>query len=1230
MKKSILVLSLLILANTMSAQSFRKGALYKVEGIPAGYEGQLFMLDQLSGSWRFIDPFRHKALRVGEKGMEYGDVNGSDELQKWILRPLASGKYSAVPANKPAFRALEKGISITESAQFGSDDNGTYRLRSVADKTKVLGNGDDGGNGVRIRVEKLDTINRGQYWNIKTYYQSNPVNHLIGGAFYDSHFDDGGDNGSIHELIQWKANPQHPGNALMQIQAVAGHGGVYRLTSANKHKMFTVRDDGHLAIVDIDDTDRNSWFTIEPVDKPRIASPVWEDEAIFAINKLPGTATYMPYVSEQEMHADRSYYDTPWTEPASSLYQSLDGTWDFWFAAEPQKGKTRQCGDVEAMDVPTLLHAFSAGTGTPSVRPDRIPVPGCWEMQGYDRPIYCNVEYPHSNTPPYIKARPGYNDGGKNYAVNPVGTYHRTFHVTDQWLSRRTIIHFGGIYSCAQIWVNGKYVGYTQGSNNVAEFDLGSYLRAGQNDLVVQVHRWCDGSYLECQDMFRMSGIFRSVYIYNVPAKSIRNHVIQTTPAGAGKWTVSLTVDQDVSAKAVLYDTKGKLIASRPIVGKTAQFTIDNPRLWSAETPDLYTMDIIQYDAQGLEQMAFSTKVGIRDVRIRKTGRGTLLYVNGRRVMLKGTNRHDTDPQTGRTVSVESMLRDVIMMKQNNINTIRTSHYPNDARMYAMFDHYGLYCCDEADNEDHANQAISGWQSWIPAMEDRITRLVTRDINHPSVIMWSMGNECGAGSNFRNCYDVARSLDSTRPIHYEGTRIDRDYGGSAYSDFYSKMYPGMDWMSRNTSNLDKPMFLCEYAHAMGNAIGNLPEYVHSMETSNSTIGGCIWDWVDQAIYEPHQLRQGIKQLHTGYDFPGPHQGNFCSNGIVTAERDYTAKLAEVKAAYQDIAFAVDGTMLTIGNKYTFRTLKGMKLEIQMRDNGYVVKKKTVRLPDIQPGTSFQLRIPTISNPKGEVVLVCFVREAQATPYSAKGHLIAQYQQAITRPASLAGLPVVAQSLQEAHGLQFQIQNNRWIENDRWGWAEAQAKADCEIRYTQLQGGAVDVTVTITPKDGELRRAGVACRLDTTLSNIRWYGNGPFENYPDRCAGVVMGRYSSDLKTVAMDKNTPLHAAMWNEPYIKPQQTGDRFAREMTFTGADGHGYKIECPEGLYFSANRYTDADLRDAQHQWQLKPQPYIWLQLNREQRGLGNASCGPGPMPQYTIPAHKTITFTFRVTRL
>ena len=518
----------------------------------------------------------------------------------------------------------------------------------------------------------------------------------------------------------------------------------------------------------------------------------WEDETRFEENKEPGHATYMPYASEKEMTADAKFYAKPWNDSHSSLQCSLNGDWAFNLVSEPSQRPVDFY--KEDFDV--------SGWKT-------IPVPSNWEMQGYDHPIYANVEYPHANTPPYINPRKGFNDGGKNYGINPVGSYVRFFDLPQGWEKQRTFIHFGGIYSAALVYLNGKYVGYSQGANNVAEFDLTPYLRTGKNRLAVQVFRWSDGSYLECQDMFRMSGIFRDVYLYNVPTVSVRDHYLVAIldPAVGykdGILNVSLTLDNRDREEGVkelivrLLDPQGNAVTEsmQQVSYRSVQtqcelnvsFDLKNLQLWTAETPTLYTLHVVQRE-NGKEEMAFSTKYGFRDIAIKNA----LVYINGQRVFFKGTNRHDTHPLYGRAVPVESMLRDVLLMKQNNINTIRTSHYPNSERMYAMFDYYGLYTMDEADLEDHANQSISDMPSWIPSFVDRIDRMVLRDRNHPSVIFWSLGNEAGGGSNFQACYDAARKLD-TRPIHYEGTRDGKPYGGNRFSDLYSKMYPGMKWM----------------------------------------------------------------------------------------------------------------------------------------------------------------------------------------------------------------------------------------------------------------------------------------------------------------------------------------------------------------------------------------------------------------------------------------------------
>lgn len=1180
MRKVLFYMLLLACSLSSMAQKFRNGALYDIKGIPTESRGQVFTISEISGQWRIIDPFTNRALRRGGNGLEFGEVNGSDEDQKF--------DYSFI-----------EGLKITESEWYGTDETKAYVIRSKSDPTMVLGCGDDGSNESKICFESFDAENRGQYWSIKTLSKGR---HMVTNPFYSTSFDDGGNNEKFDCLILWNANPKNPGNSLLAIEKVNKkytHGQTcYRIVSVGRNKMYSMRG-REFKCVAISERDKNSWLTIDECEVPKISAPIWEDETVFAINKLDGVATYMPYVSEQEMMADKDYYRTPWTEPQSSLYQSLDGTWNFHFIP---KG-------INSMNELNALYE-----GVDGLAWDEIPVPSCWEMHGYDRPIYCNVAYPHSNTPPYIRARQGYNDGGNNYAINPVGVYRRTFSINDSWYKpdKRTIIHFGGIYSSAVIYLNGSMVGYTQGANNVSEFDITDFVRRDKNDLVVVVHRWCDGSYLECQDMFRMSGIFRSVYLYNIPETGIRNHVI-TTRINGDDATLDLRCEAfsgDVRAKARLFSPEGLLIGETDVKDGKASIDVAGVRLWSAEIPTLYTLNIVQ------DGMAFSTKVGFRSVEIK----GSLLYVNGKRILMKGTNRHDTDPVYGRAIPVSTMLRDIVMMKQNNINAIRTSHYPNDARLYAMMDYYGLYCCDEGDVEDHANQSISDNPSWIPAFEDRIARLVSRDINHPAVIFWSMGNESGSGKNFKYCYDTAKRIDPTRPVHYEGTRINKPYGGELYSDLYSKMYPDMGWMNQNTNDKDKPMFLCEYAHAMGNAVGNLDHYIHSFEQGNASIGGCIWDWVDQAVYDPLKLKQGIRELTTGYDYPGPHQGNFCSNGIVTAERDYTAKLAEVKGAYQNIAFDLDSTgkklMLVLKNKYVFRNLSDFMLIWKLMDNGNVVKEKTMKLPSVNPGGTTSVVIPTIRKTKGEVVLVCSVVERSETLYGNAGHEVALADFIIAEAPALRQLTTSPIPASSAEGLIFEIQTDRWIENYRGD--NLGSGADGGVVYNKVSDGVTDVTVTLNPLDGNLRRAGVACKLDSVYSDISWYGKGPYENYPDRKDGVVMGRY-----------NKATCGAWWMENYMKPQSSGDRFAREITMTDTEGHGYKVECPEGFYFSANRYTDEDLLQAKHQWELIPRPYILLQIDKALMGLGNASCGPGTLQEYMIPK-QPITYTFRVTKI
>ena len=1194
--RPLMFVAMLFVTSALMAQTaFRKGALYnlfpatdgrlalqldgsktKFQKLDVAAEGQYWTVTDLSGSVRIINPFTNQALRADGDKVAVGENNGSDEAQLWKVETFQGkmrGAVLLIPANRPEVAMCREtngtlslipveqartknaaAFRIDEGAEYGFDADATYRIYPFGQEGLSIGNGDNGNNNARIIAEPIDTLNRGQYWAMTMI---GLTERAVQGAFYPQNFDDGGGNPAVDYLLQWPATPGVWNNARFRFEPVdmahtdelrvngAQPSRAYRILSTSKHKagkMFALRE-GRMMLVDYNADDQSGWFTFAEVEKPKIQSPKWEDETIFEENKERAVATYMPYESEAAMLADAEYYATPWTVPVNSRYQSLNGTWKFNLVSEPSQRP---------------LTFFEEGFDDSQW--DEIPVPSNWEMHGYDKPIYCNVEYPHSNTPPFIKARPYYNDNGKNYGINPVGSYTRTFTVPEEWDGRRTFIQFGGIYSAAFVWLNGQYVGYTQGANNVAEFDLTPYIYKGkENRLAVQVFRWSDGSYLECQDMFRMSGIFRDVYLYSVPKAGVRDHYIHAEYDGAvgnmnTTTNVELTIDNrdgltgKKQIEVSLYDPAGNQVAKEVIyaeltadkkeVGVVARMELANPLMWDAENPHLYTVRVVQKDAEGKEEMAFSTKHGFRTIEIKNS----LMYVNGERVLFKGVNRHDSHPLYGRAVTTESMLEDVLLMKRNNINTIRTAHYPNAARMYAMFDHYGLYCCDEADLEDHANQSISNMKSWIPAFVDRIERLVLRDRNHASVIMWSLGNEAGYGSNFADCYDAARRCDmaaqglSRRPIHYEGTRGGRDFGGEDYSDFYSKMYPGMAWMKRNTNDLDKPMFLCEYAHAMGNAIGNLREYWDYMEASNACIGGCIWDWVDQAIYDPQEIKQGVYRLHTGYDYPGPHQGNFCSNGIIPATRHEGAKLKEVKAAHQFVKFDVkkvnekkNRATVTIYNDYDFTSLSAFNLVYEVVKEGRVVATRTVKLPAVKPHDTWtgEIKLPKANLKKAkadseETMLNLRLVRRNATVYSEAGHEEALAQFTLVERGQLTkveakGEPILAtSSLHEvmvgndkvqaafdaetgrltalafegrniiADGQGFLYDNHRWIENDRQGFIYENERHNLNRTFENTKNGLeAEGEIKVVEEDGntviKTRRNGSLC--DTEINYI---------------------------------------------------------------------------------------------------------------------------------------------------
>ena len=694
-------------------------------------------------------------------------------------------------------------------------------------------------------------------------------------------------------------------------------------------------------------------------------------------HKEDAHATFIPYASVEQMKADAKHYAEPWQQPdeGKAEYINLNGTWKFKYVPGTSSGPGSS--EFQAKD-------FDDSSW------DTIRVPLSWEMANYGKPVYTNVGYPFQDNAPNA------NVGWTQYGVtdhNATGFYRRTINIPETWKDKRMFVHFDGVYSAAVVWVNGKYVGYSQSSNTDAEFDITDFVTTGDNQLSVRVYRWCDGSYLEGQDMWHLSGIHRDVYLVATPKVFVSDHYITSSlndEATSGSMSVKLTVDNrnNVSTtktlQVSLLDADGKQIATgtetysgSSTTEKTVTFSsLSSLRPWSAEDPYLYTVVVSQKDEKGAEEMAFSTKYGFKTVTIS----GTKLLVNGKRIFVKGVNTQDTHPEYGRAIDMETMLKDIKMMKQANVNTIRTSHYPRQPKMYAMMDAFGIYCVNEADVECHGNQGLASNPSWQTAITDREVRMVKRDRNHPSVLFWSLGNECGDATNFSSAKTEMKKYDS-RPIFY--CNEDKDV---SYSDLHSNMYPTVypigdkqGASSKSNGYNGKPYFICEYAHAMGQAVGNLKEYWDVIEKSTGIIGGCIWDWVDQSVYDPARLvngekkdKNGFNYWISGYDCNSVYtywspaigfQGNFLNNGIVTPDRTWTGKLSEVKKVYQYVKFTqptADSKSVKIENKYAFMPISSDNFEIGYRvmKDGYLVENgKLESFTTIDAGSYATVNLP---------------------------------------------------------------------------------------------------------------------------------------------------------------------------------------------------------------------------------------------------------------------------------
>ena len=725
------------------------------------------------------------------------------------------------------------------------------------------------------------------------------------------------------------------------------------------------------------------------LNKTYAQKPDWENEQIFGINKEATHVTYIPYATIGQALKDKA--------EQSPFYFALDGNWQFNWVREPTgRPVDFYKTDFDASKWKTIL------------------VPCNMELQGYGTPIYTNFIYPFKPNPPMV-INPSPADWTVSKEPDPVGSYRRNFEVPADWDGKEIFIHFNGVQSAFYIWINGQKVGFSENSMSPAEFDVTKYVKPGKNLIAVEVYKYSAGSYLEDQDMFRFSGIFRSAYVYAAPKVRLRDYFMQSDLSGdfaSAKFLVKAVV-KNASVKrsagntleVSLYQPDGKLLGGSAFItqsitpikaGSEANYvlggSVDHPLLWSAEEPNLYKVVFTLKDKKGVIEEILTSEFGFRKVEIKDSQ----LLVNGKSILLKGVNRHEVDPRYGKTVPLATMIRDIELMKQSNINTVRTCHYPDDPAWYKLCDEYGLYVIDEANLETHGmGDKLTKDPRWKPVYIDREVRLVERDKNHPSVIIWSMGNESWDGENFVAGRAAILALDNSRPIHYQGD--------NEVADIESDMYPSIDSLIADGERKSaKPFFMCEYAHAMGNAIGDLQEYWDAIESHKRLIGGCIWEWVDQGVNKPIPGDTTGKTFFAyGGDFGDkPNDGTFSIKGLITSDRQIKPELEEVKKVYQYIkiipADLLNGKV-NITNKYSFINLDKFDISWSLAADGKIIQSGMLGTLNLPPGQSATLRVPySIPEivPGAEYWLKIEFKLREDALWAKKGHVIAFQQMAI--------------------------------------------------------------------------------------------------------------------------------------------------------------------------------------------------------------------------------------------
>ena len=933
----------------------------------------------------------------------------------------------------------------------------------------------------------------------------------------------------------------------------------------------------------------------------------WENPAVFGINKLPPRASFIPYLTKEQVIKNDPH--------ASPFYTSLNGNWKFMLVNKPAD---------------RIVSFYTEDFDDKQWK--TIPVPSNWELQGYDIPIYVNITYPHAKTPPKIQDH-----------YNPVGSYRTHFEFNENLQHKEVILHFGAVSSAMYVWVNGQKVGYSEDSKTPAEFNITPFLKKGKNLLAVEVFRWSDASYLEDQDFWRLSGITRDVYLLTKNKTSIRDFWAQaglTTDYKTGLFKLQVELQGEetngyqIQAELLNENNETVYTQNQTFTNKKSQIDfsaeIAGAELWSAEQPNLYRLILTLKDKNGTELEKTGTQVGFRNIEI-KNGQ---LLVNGSAIYAKGVNIHEHHDRTGHYMDEETMIKDIQTMKMFNINAVRTSHYPQPEKFYELCNKYGLYVVDEANIESHGMGAehqgpfdtinqISYRPEWNAAHLDRMKNMVERDKNHPSVIIWSMGNECGNGPVFYEGYDWIKSRDTTRFVMFEQAGLNPN------TDIVAPMYHTIGQLEAYAKKYsDRPYILCEYAHAMGNSVGNLKEYWDMIYKYKVLQGAFIWDWVDQGLIK--RTDSGQEYWAYGGDFGPkdvPSDGNFCLNGLVDPDRRPKPALFEVKKVYQNIRFTeIDKSngKFKVENLFQFTDTQEFIFDWQLMENGQLVAEGTLAPLEIAPGVSKEVSLPLPKNTdhSKEIILTISAKTVREKNLLPKGHEIAWEQFLLHTPkpvlkknsdqkviitADEKNMLVSSQAVKavfdKSTGIMKELNyGNENILHEEQGFSPNfwRAPTDndfgngmqkrCQVwRYatknrhlnsitSAMKGNEAEITVLYDLKDSkqktiasykviyyfagdgtltvkneydkllndlpETPRIGLNFQIAKVYDQMSWYGKGPYESYWDRKTGAKVGIYKGRVAD-----------QYW--AYLRPQENGNRSdVRWVSFTNSAGKGIQI--------------------------------------------------------------------------